>query len=179
MLWKSIRISSGTQGLSRKLRQGMKYYFLLLPAPHFLNLPAPEMQLKWLFLKKKKVLSAGSLSCSSHWFLQLNYKALTKGFNKGNADSFEWRQLGMVPIVIGDLAEQGQSVSMGEPLTSHDQWGIRPNLIVRIPQFMQLFSEDRILKLLNLKRAPYLLKEAFKKNWPPITVLLLAYVLII
>lgn len=85
----------------------------------------------------------------------------------------------MVPIVIGDLAEQGQSVSMGEPLTSHDQGGIRPNLIVRIPQFMQLFSEDRIPKPLNLKRAPHLLKEAFKKNWPPITVLLLAYVLII
>lgn len=85
----------------------------------------------------------------------------------------------MVPIVIGDLAEQAQSVSMGEPLTSHDHGGIRPNLIVRIPQFMQLFSEDRFPKLLNLKRAPYLLKEAFKKNWPPITALLLAYVLII
>lgn len=85
----------------------------------------------------------------------------------------------MVPIVIGGLAEQGQSVSMGEPLTSHDHRGIRPNLIVRIPQFMRPFSEDRFLKLLNLKRAPYLLKEAFKKNWPLITVLLLVYVLII
>lgn len=50
----------------------------------------------------------------------------------------------MVPIVIGDLAEQGQSVSMGEPLTSHDHGGIRPNLIVRIPQFMRPFFRRQI-----------------------------------
>lgn len=124
------------------------------------------MQLKWLPFFKK-VLSACSLNFRLHWFLQLNYKALTKEFNKGNADSLEWRQLGMVPIVTGDLAEQVQSISTG----SHWQVMIREELDQTSLQesfnLCSIFSEDRILKFLNLKRAPYLLEEAFKENWPP------------
>lgn len=108
MLWKNIHISFSTLGLRRKLRWGMKYYFLLLSAPHLLNLSVPKNAVEVNFFLKFS--SACSLSFSSHWFLQLNYKALTKGFNKGNADSPEWRQFGMVPLWQGtSLSRSNQS----------------------------------------------------------------------
>lgn len=54
-----------------------------------------------------------------------------------------------------------------DPPRNHDQVAIRPNGIVRIPQFMQLLSENWVLKLLNIKRVQYRIEHVFKENWPP------------
>lgn len=54
-----------------------------------------------------------------------------------------------------------------DPPGNHDQVAIRPNGIVRIPQFMQLLSENWVLKLPNIKRVQYRIEHVFKENWPP------------
>lgn len=54
-----------------------------------------------------------------------------------------------------------------DPPRNHDQVAIRPNGIVRIPQFMRLLSESWVLKLLNIKRVQYRMEHVFKENWPP------------
>lgn len=54
-----------------------------------------------------------------------------------------------------------------DPLKNHDQVAIRPNGIVRIPQFMQLLSENWVLMVPNIKRVQYRTEHVFKENWPP------------
>lgn len=94
-------------------------------------------------------------------------KTLTIGLNNDNACiTLPWQLEWDFSITVCNWEPSNQP-EQWDPPRNHDQVAIRPHGIVRIPQFMQLLSENWVLKLPNIKRVQYRIEHVFKENWPP------------
>lgn len=94
-------------------------------------------------------------------------KTLTIGLNNDNACiTLPWHFDWDFSITVCNWEPSNQP-EQWDPPRNHDQVAIRPHGIVRIPQFMQLLSENWVLKLPNIKRVQYRIEHVFKENWPP------------
>ena len=154
MLWKNINLSSQTSGL-RKLRQGMKCYFLSLPVSTFQSSQCFKMKFKWLLKKVPSACIAGAVAHTDfcNYIITLRQRVLIKGRQPAPRG---------VAFVTGIWLNSPSARTMGHWDVGSGRHQISPHC--EHSSIYAAFSEDGVPRLPHVRRAQYLTGDVFKEN---------------